>query len=544
VRERLAVTLSVTLGGTAHAIPGGNVRALSLEMSSWGVEGWVEFVVQDDQGRSGKYRDEVLADFQKPDLAEVTISLAPGHLETDTKAADATVQTGGVVLERWLREETHELTLDAGTVLSRIYRLRFADPARALWRQHFPCDLFTKKSFKDVIEAHKGAKATLTYDLDAITTAVPLVFFHLDPDRSASFYDLVMWYVRQNEGVFTFDHVARTYAITKAKDASGTAAVLDAGDLAAMTSIFPAVPRHKPRVLCSYTEAPRTEPGDNDNAAAGVFRDVLLRTPLAKEVDDRVALEKARPLLPGRETELFFRRFPTVKVSPGSLLSISAKGGHAASRLLDVDPWRVHRLSVEARALDTGAEATYGDAGVDLEVSVTAQLEAQAEPAQRLPPFVVPTFPGTLEGKVVSAVGADTDITYDMDQDPDTSVERYKITIPLFANQEIFAPYEPWSGSGTLYLPLYKNERVLIGLDFDRAWVRGLLDWRADVRVPQDGQGQHLFLGKSAKSNTSMLHDYEDDKPVLRFLRTNDKDTVLMRLEEGKLTLKVEETKG
>jgi len=65
VRERLAVTLSVTLGGTAHAIPGGNVRGFSLTMSSWGVEGWVEFVVQDDQGRSGKYRDEVLADIKE-----------------------------------------------------------------------------------------------------------------------------------------------------------------------------------------------------------------------------------------------------------------------------------------------------------------------------------------------------------------------------------------------------------------------------------------------------------------------------------------------
>jgi hypothetical protein len=105
-------------------------------------------------------------------------------------------------------------------------------------------------------------------------------------------------------------------------------------------------------------------------------------------------------------------------------------------------------------------------------------------------------------------------------------------------------PYEPHAKSGTLYLPLYKDERVLVAFDFRRAWIHALLDWRADARVPKDGQGQHLFLGKKAKSNTSMLHDYEDDKPVFRILRTHDKDTLLFKLEEGKMTLKVEETKG
>jgi hypothetical protein len=544
VRERVTVTLDLVLGGKAHAIPGGNLRGLSLEMSSWGVEGWVDFVIQNDQGRSGQHQDDVLADFEKPDLAEVQLSLTPAHLDTGTQAADATLRTGGVVLGRWLREDVHEKGRDAAALISRRYRVSFADPARALWRQHFPCDLFTNKSFQQVIEAHKGAKATLTYDLDAISAAAPLVFFHLDPEQGASFYDLVLWYVQKQQGVFTFDHAARTYSIKKAKDTAGAAATLNADDLVSMTSVFPDVPRHKPRVLCSYTEAIRTDPVDNPNAAAGVFRDLLVRTPIAKEVDDRVALEKSRPLLPGREVELTFRRFPTISMMPGSLVSISPKGGHVAARLLSPDPWRVFQIRLEGSALDQGPERTYGDTAVDLDLSITARLEAQAEPAQRLPPFVAPTFPGHLEGKIVSAVGPDGDVTYDLDQDPNTSVERYKIAVPLFAGQQIFAPYEPASGSGTLYLPLYKGERVLVGLELDRAWVERLLDWRADARVPRDGQGQHLFLGKSAQSNTSMRHDYQGDKPVLRLLRTNEKDTVLMQLEEGKLTLKVQETKG
>ncbi|AUX29127.1 MULTISPECIES: hypothetical protein [Sorangium] len=544
MRERLSITLSLKLGGVDHAIPGGDVRGLALEMHSWGVEGWVEFVVQADGGRRGKYTDEILADFQKPDLAEVSLSIEAARLETDTEPADAALKTGGVVLERQLREEVHQDAREAADAISRYYRVRFADPARALWRQHFPCDLLAGKSFKDAIEAHKGAKATLTYDLDALTAAAPHIFFHLDPASGSSFYDLVLWCVRHHDGVFAFDHAQGTYAIKKAKDASGAAAELPAEDVARLTSIFPEIPRHKPRVVCSYTEATRAEPVENANAADGVYRDVLLRTPIAKDVDDRVALEKARPLLPGREVEVVFRRFPTVATAPGSLVSISGQGGHSPALLLAEEPWRVYRLSLEARAADEGPEQSYGEPSTAFDLTMSARLEAKTEPALRLPPIVDPRFPGYLEGKVVSAVGEDTDITYQLDTDQDTSAERYKVKIPLFADQEILAPYEPYSGSGTLYLPLYKDERVLVALDFTRARIHALLDWRADARAPADGQGQHLFLGKSAKSNTSVLHDYQDDKPVLRIQRTNDKDTILFQLEEGKLTLKVEEKKG
>jgi hypothetical protein len=53
-----------------------------------------------------------------------------------------------------------------------------------------------------------------------------------------------------------------------------------------------------------------------------------------------------------------------------------------------------------------------------------------------------------------------------------------------------------------------------------------------------------LFLGKTAKNNTSVLHDYQADKPVFRILRTNEADTSFLKLEEGKLTLRVEEKQG
>jgi len=545
VKEKLAITLKLTVGGKEHVIPGGNVRGFSLRLESWGAEGWIEFVVQDDKkSGGGKYEDKLLADFVKPDLGELSIEIEPGHLETKTEAADVKIATGGIVLEKWVWEEVTERVVDDPAVLFRRYHVSFADPARALWRQHFPSVLYTKKSFKDVIEAHKGDKISLSYDWDVITTQVPIVFFHLDPAARASFYDLVQWYVCGNNGVFTFDHANQNYSIKKAKDTSGEAKELIADDLVRMKSIFPEVPRHKPRVLSSYTEATRNEVCDNDNAATGIFHDVLMRSPIAQNVDDRVTLEKARPLLPKREVELVFRRFPTIAMAPGSLVKISTKGGHSADLLAASEPFRVYSLVLEARALDEGPEASYGEEAAGFSLDFLAFLETKSEARVHLPAFAPPRFPGRLEGKVVSAVGEDAEITYDFTTDSDTSVDTYRVKIPLFENQEVDAPYEPESGAGNVYMPLYKNQRVLVAFDFKKAWVERLLDWRAEARVPKDGQGQHVFMGKTSTNNTSMLHDYQDEKPVLRVLRTNDKDTVLLRLEEGKMTLKVEEQKG
>ena len=541
MKERLSITLTLSVGGVEHTIPGGNVRGFSLRMEAWGVSGWVEFVMQDDTAWGGKYEDALLADFVKPDLGEVRVSIEPGHLETKTEAADVQIATGGIIVEKSVREETSTRVVDDPAVLFRRYRLTFVDPAQALWRQHFPCALYTKKSFKDVVEAHKGDKISLTYDWDIITTTVPIVFFHLPEAARSSFYDLVLWYVRERNGVYTFDHASCAYSITKAKDASGEAKALLLDDLASMTSVFPEVPRYKSRVLNSDTESARTEVGENENAAAGIFRDTLMRTPIAQTVDDRVALENARPLLPKREVELSFRRFPTVSMTPGSLVDISTKGGHSANLLAATEPFRVFFLSLEARALEDGPEATYGDTAAHFSVDITARLEAKSETRVRLPATVDPRFPGQLEGKVLSAVGEDSDITYEFQTDADTSVDLYRIKIPLFEDQEVNAPYEPESGAGNLYLPLYKNQRVVVAFDFGKAWVMRMVDWRAEARVPKDGQGQHLFLGKTAKNNTSVLHDYQEEKPVLRVLRTNDKDTVLLRLEEGKMTLRVEE---
>jgi hypothetical protein len=536
MKERLLISLSLRVGAAAHDVPGGNVRRLALSMTTYGVTGELEFVVQDDAKKGGKYRDELLADFVKPDLAKVELSVRAVHDDTGIDPAKGEIVTGGIVVEREVEELVVGRVVDAPAVLARRYRVTFRDPAAALWKQHFPCDLLVKKSFSDAIKAHQG-----TFDWEVITTTAPLVFFHLDPERGSSFYDLVVWYLRRGEGVLTFDQKQQTYAIRGAKDDKGTPAQFAPGDIGRVRSSFPEVPRHVPRVKNSYTESATTKTLENPDAARGVFHDVVLRTPIAKDVEDRAALEKSRPLAPLRELRASFARFPTQAPVPNALFGLPALEPGPLSTPTD---FRVIELELDARSLEEGVEKGYGEPSTYFELAMEARFEAKEDKRSRLPPFVAPTFPAFIEGKVVSEVGEDGDLTYQLYQDEATSVENSQVKIPLFQDQIVTAPYDPYSGAGALYLPLYKGERVLLAFEFDRVRVRELLDWRGEARVPLDGQGQHLFLGKNGKSSTSVLHDYQSDKPVFRILRTNQSDTSFFKLEEGKLTLRVEEKAG
>jgi hypothetical protein len=311
-----------------------------------------------------------------------------------------------------------------------------------------------------------------------------------------------------------------------------------------MVSRLPEPVRSKPRILNCHSEVASTTVADNPHAAIGLYRDVLIRTPIPEQQDKCLATEKARPLLPLPQLAIVFRRFPTVAVSPSNLVDISVKGGHSKDLVSSTGSFRIDTLAIRGEAIDAGPDAGYRDAAVDMSLDVTADLSSQEETMVPFPETVDPRFPWYIEGKVLSEVGEEKEITYDLASDPVTSVPLYRIRIPLFENQEIQVPYEPATGAGSLYLPLYKGQRVMVALDRHSARFDRLLDWRPEALMAKDGQGQQLFLGKSQKSNTSLCHDYQSDKPVFRMQRTNDKDTAMFRLEEGKLTLRVEEQKG
>lgn len=174
-------------------------------------------------------------------------------------------------------------------------------------------------------------------------------------------------------------------------------------------------------------------------------------------------------------------------------------------------------------------------------LEMSSQLEPKSEEWLSLPPFKTPLFPLYVEGKVVSEQGKKEEETYQIYQDKKTSLDQYRVAIPLWNKQEVVVPFEPNFFTGHFYFPDYKDARVLVALDFHSGRIERFLDWRPGARLPMDTQGDHILLGKTDKSQTSVQHIYVDDKPVLHVKRTSDKDTEMIKMVEGSLILETKE---
>ncbi|HET9625218.1 MAG TPA: hypothetical protein VFP84_27810 [Kofleriaceae bacterium] len=536
--DRLAVTLTLTISGTAHTIAGGAVRDLALELHSYGFSGALTFVVHDDHAHGGGFTDQLRADFIKPDLIEVALGIAPVLVWAEA-AAIQPITVAGLVIDKSIRELSFRKTADQ-PVLVRSYRIVFADPAQVLWGQHYPSQLYTNKAMTDVINDHLGDKITISYDFSALSQSRPLVFLYL-PQGGASFWDFLSWYLAGAGGVLTYDYAAAAYKISATKSTSGTPIQLFGDDLATTELYYPEVARHAPKVLNSNTESPTTKPVTNAQAATSIRSDHLLRSPIAQDVDDAVTFQTAQIALPCAEAHLAFARMPSTTLVPGALVEIAAANRWSSESALVGTTWRVRQLSVHARASHAPLDQDIQNASTGYQIEISAELEDKDDPRIERPAFRAPSYPGLVEGKVVSEQGNDGDKTYQVYTNATTSLSEYHVKVPLWANQIVSAPFEPLQGSGNLYWPSYRDERVLLALDVHSAQIARLLEWRAGAVLSMDVQGEHLLFGKSDTSQTSVNHVYDGDNPVLNVARTHASDTALIKLSEGTLFLQVME---
>jgi hypothetical protein len=537
--DRLAVTLTLSIGGTSHVIPGGSVKELALDLRSYGFSGSLAFLVQDDQAHGGSFTDELITDFLKPDLIEVSVQLAVVLVSPESGAIQP-ITLAGLVTDKSVSEVLYRKA-EAVPVLVRRYRISFADPAQVLWTQHFPCQLYTDKSMVDVINDHLGDKITVSYDSSALAETRRLVFLHLPRSAGASFWDFLSWYLEGCAGVLSYDYAKASYLVAAAKAEAGTPIQLFGDDLHSAELYYPEVPRYAPVVCNSNTDSPRTEPVAQAQAQTGIRSDVLLRTPIAQEVDDQIALQPKLTVVPCCEAHLGFARMPADTLVPGALVELPAANRWSSESSLVGVTWRVRRLRVRAVAPPRPLDRDLQLASTGYQVEVSAELEDKAEPRIERPPFRAPSYPGRVEGKVVSEQGEDGEKTYQVYRDADTSLDEYHVAVPLWANQVVSAPLEPILGSGNLYLPSYRGERVLLALEVHGARIARLLEWRAGAPLSMEVQGEHLLFGKSDDSQTSVNHVYDGDKPVFNVARKNQRDTALIQLKEGTLFLQVKE---
>ncbi|PTL85395.1 hypothetical protein [Vitiosangium sp. GDMCC 1.1324] len=531
-QEELRFELTLTVGGKSFSIPGGQLKHLSARMANHGFTASVTF------WSSLEKKDAPLfTALQKPDLVQVRLSVAAVDPELDPPPAPLVLQ--GLVRSRRLVAETHGATKSADRVFRR-YTLEFADAAQVLWRQHRPVELHTNISMQEVLDAHK-ASLQLSYDWAVLRQKQEMLCLALGADvPGVSFYDFVLWYVHTRNGVFSYDSQQNQYLLTDSKPSSGQAAPLSRQRVQHVQVQLPQPIRHGTRVLNALANGPTTTALAQDQAVTGVSHDVLLRTPITAQAEQRQKLEKTRLQVRQRQLLVSFKRFPSVDVFPGALLRLEGPLWPSALTGLGEDQ-RVLELELEAHAEREGQHDEQQSKEANYQVLLSARLESSSEPLVTLPPYRVPRYPIHVEGLVHSPGGEPQDRRYLIIEDEKTSLSYFRMTVPLW-NQTVSVPAEPTLFPGQFFFPPYKNTRVMVALHFERAELIRFLDWKEGVRTPQDGQGDQLLLGWNKTSQTAFTHDFQDENPMWRMHRTNSGDTQIVRMGEGHLFIQVKES--
>ena len=531
-QEELQLGLTLTIAGTAFSIPGGQVKHVSARMGPHGFTGTLTFWTQREKKDAALFKA-----FQKPDLAQVHLTMASVEPALTTPPKPLVLQ--GLVRSRRLLADIHGTNTNAESIFRR-YTVEFADPAQVLWRQHRPVELHTDKSMQEVLDAHK-ASLQLTYDWATLRQKQPMLCLALGADApGVSFYDFVMAYVAANNGVWSYDSQKNEYLLADSKPSSGQATPLSRLRVQHLKVHVPPPIRHGTRVLNAVAVSPTTTALTQPQGATGVHHDVLLRTSITSEAEQRQKLEKTRLQVPQRQLNISFKKFPEVDVFPGALVRLDGSLWPAGLTGRDED-MRVLELDLEAHAEDEGQHARQQETVGRYQMLLSTRLEAASEPVVTLPTHRVPRYPIHVEGLVHSPGGEPQDRRYLIVDDEDTSLSYFRMTVPLW-NQTVSVPAEPIHFPGQFFFPPYKNTRVMVELYFNRAEFSRFIDWKEGVRTPQDGQGDQILLGLNKTSQTAITHDFQDDKPVLRMMRTSGGDTQVIRMGEGHLFIQVKES--
>lgn len=533
--EQLEVGLTLVVGSTTSVVGCGDVERFRVAWHAWGFEAEVTLSTWPERGPDALFELLTGTDLVQARL-EVKSARAP------TPGPDPLVANGIVTAVEVVEHVLEQVS--GRPVRRREIALRFADAAQVLWRQHFPCELSADAPLGEVIDRQLAGGMLLERSWSRLDLEQPLVCLGCGGDGvrgGSSFYDFILWYTDTHAGVFTYDASTAKYSLAPAKPRTMPPGLLPAADAARVRVVAPRPARHALRVLDGRAAGPQTVAVANALAVTGLRRDVLALPPTAGAFDELKAIETSRlaAAAEGARLDLDLARFPTVTLRPGLSMATPATSGWSSRTWAANKLWRVYDVELEG-----GAPAAPGDeSGLTArtyELGGRVQLEREDDPAQRLPPFARPVYPLYVQGKIVAEGGEDGDRRWQVVESERAGGSIQTVDVLLW-NAKIPVPFVPGHLSGHLFFPPHKGTTVLVELGLHEARLVRLLDWGADVRLPIDGQGNHILFGFNATSQTSIAHDYADNEPRLVVKRSHGKDLGTVSLEEGVLTIEVKE---
>jgi hypothetical protein len=523
--EALACTLTVWCAGASTAVPGANIKRLRLDLAPHGYGGEVTFWVRTDA--AGEALHQVLVGD-----APIELELGVAKARYLGKPPPPLGVRGAVIARRFVELTTDDMT--GKPVRFRRYCMSLVDPARAAWSQHHPTAVFADKSLADVIKAQLVGEMTLEVAWPELAQQRPLVCLGLGED-DASFHDFVAWWTASRGGHFYLDYARRGYHLADRKPRVGEPAALERAVVAELEIVAAEPPRHQQRFLNSWVGTDAVTAADMPHARPPLTRDLLVHTPLPREVS-ALAERDARRLATGRhELEVEFGRFPEVLLAPGAGVMLD-EDSFSPQLAGAGEPLRVRELHLEARALDESAEFDLELDATTYAIGLCARLEHENDPRTRVPDHRTPRYPIHVEGHIVSAVGDTGDRAYTVYEDDATSQDRYRVMLPTW-NVTVEAPFQPMFQPGHMYFPAYRDARVMVAVGFDRARLTAFLDWGPSVRLPLASQGNHILFGKNATSETSLRHWYVDSKPELQLRRAHAGNVGVVEVKQDKIII-------
>jgi hypothetical protein len=536
--ESLAFTLSISIDGNAFTIPGANIKECELQAFSYGFSCTLGFYLPNDQ------REDTLIDaFTTENLIEIELGITAVH-NLPEPAPDALI-VKGIVTERFLTEHAYR-QVSGAPVLYRYYQIDFRDPAQVLWKQHFPSELYVDDCMSSVINAQVVAPISLTIDFEPAEQIVPTICLPLGnteqyhpgetgKTNQASFYDFLLDYTQRNNGFFYYNYQDNTYGLSAEEPELQASTAFLPNEIDQVNTYWPAVKRSVTNVLNGAAENSSESPLANTNAVEGIKHDIMLRQSIESRYTDRKDLESNKLLKRGEQLCVNFCQWPQQTFWPSHELSINAEVD-GRDFFYASKSYRSNSFFISAIAMDSSPEKDVDLTFTQYHLHYQVHGHQADSPQPVLPEYQAPQYPLYVEGLIVSEQGEDDEKTFDTPSNDDTGQLEYKVYVPIW-DLTIKVMLEPDFLNSHFYFPFYRDIKLLLGFDLHRVHIVKVLSWGEGVQLPMATQGNHILFGKNTDDQTSLSHVYEDGNPVLAIKRNKEKDTELVRLEEGSIIL-------
>lgn len=532
--DDLEGTVSLTVDGEVFKIPLGNINLLEFFLRPWGFEGKLGWVVTCDS-----QPDKFNAPFQKNKPIKAEFDLMVGLAGSDSSDR-VPLKLDAWITGRHFKEQLAEnIRLKSNKELLRYYHVNFIDPARLFWKQHFPQKLYANTTYKAIFTEQSPTEISLKMDWDVLEKQKQQIMITAIPEGRgrSSFYDFVMWFVYQQNGVFYYDYANKQYVISgKKPTASGKpAATIAFNQIAAYEMNLANIDYASIEVINASATNAKKESQSGEDVLKPIVRDYLSIWDIPAQFTADCELIKSRPGDIKTVVNLDLAALPLVMMVPWNEISMgqdwSSQAWPSEKKLVVENILASFSCEVDA------VLSNYNNTTGKFVFTYRVQAYESGLTCVAFPDFVYPDYPVQVEGNIVSDQGDEKNLTFSLAEDSDTKVKYYQAEIPVFEKIKVQLPYQPDNLNGQFFFPPYRNQKVSIALWLESSAIDGYVDWRTNTPQTVDSQGNHIVLGQSETSQTTLRHYYTDNKPQLDINRVLEKDSQMITLSEGSILL-------